>query len=148
MRRRHRWGPCEGEHRGQAGGVGDKHEQDADDISLKYGLAVVFAASCSAHAWGCYNGRAWLTSAATQHCDLRQRSYSVAHSTAATHTNVVRQATRAQAPATMMTARASRAPVPPDERPVAWRVPASMVRRTGNEMDGQQTREDMVMGGG
>lgn len=46
-----------------------------------------------------------------------------------THTKVIRLATRAQAPATMMMARANRAPVPPDRsagRSSGSRLPTAM----------------------
>lgn len=69
------------------------------------------------------------TSEAIQRCTTSVNIVCEQHDN--THTKVIRLATRAQAPATMMMARANRAPVPPERsvgRSSGSRLPAAMMK--------------------
>lgn len=86
-----------------------------------------------------YDRGGLLTLATKQHLEIRQCNGSDTGD-GETNTTVMRLATRAATPATMMTARANLSPVPPGDRsegpPMAWRLPGAdmvEVRRRDKE---------------
>jgi hypothetical protein len=112
MKQQRRWGPWMSEPRQQGEGLQHAHEQDADDIALEEGLAVVFAVLISSGGMGVERRSSRLEpygagSLVSMWVKVRARVRT------GTHTKVMKLATREQTPATMMTARAKRSPVPP-----------------------------------